>query len=240
MIGYVRVSTKGQADDGEGLEVQEKKLRAWCRQEGHRLGEIYREEGVSGKLEDRPKLGAVLEALKNGEAEAVVIPRLDRLARDLIVQETLIREIRRMGTDVFTTVPGEAAFLAEDPSDPSRKLIRQVLGAVSEYERSIITLRLQSGRAHKASKGGYAYGAPAFGQRSEKIVTDTGKTTSVLVANDTEQAALALMTSMHADGASLREIVAALDAAGHKPKHGGDHWHPTTVSRCLARARKAA
>jgi DNA invertase Pin-like site-specific DNA recombinase len=101
--------------------------------------------------------------------------KLDRLARDLIVQETLIAEVRKIGGQLFTTAAGEAAHLADDPDDPSRKLIRQVLGAVNEYERSMIVLWMKSGRKIKAAKGGYAgYGSPAFGQRSvdKELVAD--------------------------------------------------------------------
>ena len=61
----------------------------------------------------------------------------------------------------------EAGYLGDDPDDPSRTLIRQVLGAVSQYERSMIALRLRSGRRRNASQGGYAYGAPPFGFKAE-------------------------------------------------------------------------
>ena len=58
--------------------------------------------------------------------------RLDRLARDLIVQETVLAEVKRLGGEVFSTSAAEAGYLSDDPDDPSRKLIRQVLGAVAE------------------------------------------------------------------------------------------------------------
>jgi hypothetical protein len=58
-------------------------------------------------------------------------------------------------------------YLRDDPHDPTRKLIRQVLGAVSEFERSLIKLRLQRGRALKAERGGFAFGAPPFGFGAE-------------------------------------------------------------------------
>jgi DNA invertase Pin-like site-specific DNA recombinase len=77
----------------------------------------------------------------------VVVYRLDRLARDLIVQETLLAEVWRMGREVFSTSAAEQGYLADDPHAPSRKLIRQVLGAVNEYERSMIShYRLAAGK----------------------------------------------------------------------------------------------
>ncbi|OAA25495.1 site-specific recombinase, DNA invertase Pin [Frankia sp. EI5c] len=228
VIAYLRVSTEKQLD-GYGLDVQRDAVRAWARANGHRIVEVFPEEGVSGKLEDRPELAKALRALKDGQADGIVVPKLDRLARDLVVQEQLIAEVWRMGAAVFSAVASEADYLVDDPADPSRKLIRQVLGAVSEYERAMIALRLRTGRAHKASKGGYAYGAPAFGQKAVD---------KELTADEREQDALARMIELDNDGKSLREICTALEEEGHRPKRG-DRWHPTTVSRCLTRARAA-
>lgn len=226
VIGYIRVSTDRQVD-GYGLDVQRKALTVWVKANGHRLVDVFVEEGVSGKLEDRPALAYALRALKECRADGIVVPKLDRLARDLVVQEQLIAEVWRMGAALFSAVASEAEYLVDDPADPSRKLIRQVLGAVSEYERAMIALRLRSGRAHKASEGGYAYGSPAFGQRAVD---------KALVTDDREQAALKRMAKLHAEGAPLRTIAATLDAEGYKPKRG-ERWHPTTVARCLARLR---
>ena len=114
--------------------------------------------------------------------------RLDRLARDLVLQEQLLAEVWRMGATVSSTAAGEDAYLNDDPGDPSRRLIRQVLGAVSDYERAMVRLRLATGRRHKADAGGYAYGAPPFGFRS-----DGGQ----LVPRLEEQPALALITELH-------------------------------------------
>ncbi|CUU53609.1 Site-specific DNA recombinase [Parafrankia irregularis] len=229
VIAYIRVSTEKQLD-GYGLDVQRDAVRAWARTNGHRLVLIFTEEGVSGKLEERPALAEALRALKDGQADGIVVPKLDRLARDLVVQEQLIAEVWRMGATVFSAVASEADYLVDDPADPSRKLIRQVLGAVSEYERAMIALRLRSGRARKAASGGYAYGAPAYGQKAvDKELTEDTR----------EQDALARMIELADDGKSLREICAELEKEGHRPKRG-DRWHPTTVNRCLTRARAAA
>lgn len=229
VIGYIRVSTDRQLD-GQGLDVQEASIRAWVRDHGHRLVKIYIEEGVSGKLDQRPALADALRALRDRRAAGMVVPKLDRLARDLVVQEQLVAEIRRMGAEPFSAAAGEAEYLKDDPDDPSRKLIRQVLGAVNEYERSMIALRLRSGRAQKARNGGYAYGAPPFGTQAH------GK---ALVPDDTEQAAVARIVDLDDAGASLRQICATLTAEGHRPRRS-ERWHPNAVARIVARARNAA
>lgn len=225
VCGYIRVSTERQVDEGYGLDVQERTLRTWARREGHRLTRVVREEGVSGTLDDRPGLAEVLGTLRDKEAVGVVVPRLDRLARDLIVQESLLAEFWRGGWDVWSATPSEAHYLKDDPEDPSRTLIRQVLGAVSQYERAMIRLRLASGRRRKGDTGGYAYGAPPLGYRAvdKALVKDTG-----------EQRVLRRMRALDKEGLSLRQIGDTLLAEGLHPKRG-ERWHPTTVARALAR-----
>jgi DNA invertase Pin-like site-specific DNA recombinase len=158
VAGYVRVSTREQAEHGYGLDVQESAVRMWCKAHGHRLVAMHRDEGISGSngLESRLGLADALAAVHARKAEGVVVPRLDRLARDLVLQETLLGEARRLGGQVFSCSDAEAEFLVDDPADPSRRLIRQILGAVAEYERSMIALRLRAGRRRKAEQGGYA------------------------------------------------------------------------------------
>lgn len=229
LVAYLRVSTATQAEEGVGLEVQEAAIKVWAKAKGHRIVGWYTDAGVSGSngLDTRQALPGALGAIKAGDAAGMVVYRLDRLARDLIVQETLLAEVKRMGGIVESTFASEAAFLGDDPADPSRKMIRQILGSVAEYERSMIRLRLESGRARKREKGGYAgHGSPAFGYRAE------GK---ALVADSGEQSAVARIVELSGEGRSLREIITVLDAEGHQPKRG-DRWHPVTVSRVIARA----
>jgi DNA invertase Pin-like site-specific DNA recombinase len=156
LVAYLRVSTDRQAEEGLGLEVQEQAIRALARTERHRVVLWARDEGVSGSngLETREGLADALEALKSRQAGGLVVYRLDRLARDLVLQEKLLADVRRMGGEVFSTSSAEASYLTDDPDDPSRKLIRQVLGAVNEYERAMIALRLRSGRRKKHDNGG--------------------------------------------------------------------------------------
>src|SRR5437667_4834903 len=169
VAGYLRVSTDRQAEEGLGLEVQQHAIRAWARGNGHRLVAWFRDEGLSGSngLDQREGLADALDALKNRHTAALVVYRLDRLARDLVLQEQLLADIRRIGADLFSTSNAEGSYLTDDPDDPSRKLIRQVLGAVNEYERAMITLRLRSGRRRKHDNGGYAYGSQPFVLRAQ-------------------------------------------------------------------------
>ncbi len=225
---YLRVSTDKQAEEGNGLDVQRQAVRAWARAHSHRVTSWHSDEGVSGSngLDSRVSLPDAVAEVRAGRAAGLVVYRLDRLARDLILQETLLAEIAAAGGRVFSTFAGEQEVIEDDPEDPSRRLIRQVLGAVSEYERSLIRLRLRNGRRRKHERGGFAYGSPPYGWRAE------GRE---LVPEPAEQAALALIRELRAAGQSVRSIAAALAAEGHQAKRGGA-WHPETVRRIIARA----
>jgi DNA invertase Pin-like site-specific DNA recombinase len=232
IVGYIRVSTNRQAERGFGLDVQERTIRAWAKANGHQLVGIHRDAGVSGSngLGSRVGLADALDVIRDKQATGLVAPRLDRLARDLIVQEQILAEIRRLGGEPFSCSPAEAGYVTDDPDDPSRKLIRQVLGAVSEYERSMVALRLRSGRRRKADRGGYAYGSPHYGTRAEN---------KALVADDAEQATLDRIRELHSEGASLRTIAETLTAEGYAPRTSklrkSNEWHPESLRRIIAR-----
>src|SRR4051812_41514176 len=101
---YLRVSTVGQAVDGFGLAAQEDACRRWCAMHGHEVVEVLREEGVSGAKDEteRPALADALLRLEDGDADALLVPTLDRLARSVTVQEALLVMIWRAEGRVFT------------------------------------------------------------------------------------------------------------------------------------------
>jgi DNA invertase Pin-like site-specific DNA recombinase len=213
VVGYVRVSTSTQAEDGYGLAIQKAAVREWCKTNGHRLVAILCDEGISGakELEDRPGLADALGMLRDKQAQGIVVPR--------------------MGGIAFSTSPAEASYLTDDPDDPSRKMIRQVLGAVAEYERSMVVLRLRNGRRRKAQMGGYASGAPAFGYEARD---------KALVESDEEQETLKRIIELRDSGASLRGICSTLESEGRKSKRAGSSWQPMTVKRALDRMARTA
>ena len=226
LIAYLRVSTDKQADDGYGLDVQEADVRAYAKANGHKIVALFREEGISGSngLSTREALPEALTVLKDGQADGLLIPKLDRLSRDVLVQEQLLRDAWSMGREVFSAL-GSEQNLRNDPDDPGRKMVRVILGAVNEHEREMIVMRMRKGREAKAARGGFAYGSPAFGQRSvdKQLVTD-----------DKEAAIAAEIRQLHKSGQSLRQIADYLNSTGRTSKRGGA-WHPVTVSRVLAR-----
>jgi len=127
---YLRVSSEVQAERGQGLAIQEAAVRAWARKRGHKIVGVFKDAGVSGAnaLDQREALPLALATVQQKRADGIVVQRIDRLSRDLITQEQLLREIRRCGGQLYSTSDAEAEFLVDDGGvDPSRALIRQVL-----------------------------------------------------------------------------------------------------------------
>jgi DNA invertase Pin-like site-specific DNA recombinase len=231
LIAYIRVSTDRQADEGQGLDVQEAAIRRWARANGHRIRAWHRDEGVSGTNDvvSRPGLHSALLAIEAGEGAALVVFNLDRLARKLTVQEAVLAHVWQVGAKVFSVGDGGEVF-EDDPDDPMRTAIRQMRGVFAQLERSMIAKRLRDGRRMKAEKGGFAYGSPAFGFKAES---------RTLVAEESEQEALRRIRELSAQGSSLRSIAAVLAAEGFKPKRS-DRWHPETLRRIVDRLNAEA
>ncbi len=225
LAAYVRVSTDSQVDDGQGLDLQRQAISRWAKANGHRIVRWCSDEGVSGTIDaaDREGLGGVLEALERGEAAGLVVARLDRLARKLHIQEAALAHVWNAGASAFTVDSGEV--LRDDPDDPMRTAMRQMIGVFAELERSMIAKRMRDGRKMKAERGGYAHGAPAFGYRADK---------RCLVPDASEQATLERIRSLYIAGFSLREISATLTQEGYRPKRS-ERWHPESLRRIISR-----
>lgn len=229
---YARVSTDRQAEHGHGLEVQEQACRAWCREQGRRVVAVEVDEGVSGAagaLEQRLALAAALELVRAGRAGELVVYRLDRLARDMVLQEQLLADIVRAGGRLRSTSPVEDAHLVDDPDDPSRQLVRQVLGAVAQHERSMIRLRMKAGKDRKRAAGGYAGGRPPMGYRANRGELELEPGFEDLAER---------IRRMHRGGMSLRDIGWQLQLDRIPTPSGAIIWHPQQVARILARHRR--
>lgn len=225
VVAYVRVSSAHQ-QEAYGPEVQREAIRKWARAGGHEIA-AWQTDVISGASELRDRAGWCDAAalVKSGAASGVIVARLDRLARDVMVQELLLRRLSDLGGIVLSTRENENEMLNGESKDPSRKLVRVIMGAISEYDREMTVDRLAAGRAAKAARGGYAHGALPYGYRSA-----SGK----LVPVPAEQRALAAMKAMSAQRVPVNEIARVLTAEGHPTKRGGK-WCGATVARILKR-----
>lgn len=228
LAAYVRVSTAKQAEEGYGLEDQTRAVRRFAREHGHRIAKVFIERAVSGTVvsDDRPALAAALSWIEDGKAGGLLAPNLDRLARELVVQEAALAQTWKYGGRAFMADQGE--LLPDDPEDPMRTAMRQMMGVFAQLDRGMTVAKLRRGRRIKGEKGEYAYGAPPFGWAAHK---------KTLVELGDEQTTRARARELRDAGASYREICAVLEAEEHQRRRGGTDWHPEVVRRMLAHER---
>ena len=211
-FAYLRVSGNGQVK-GDGFTRQRLAIREYAKAHDIRITKFYEEKGVSGTkdLEDRPALGAMLEALHGNGVKLVLIEKLDRLARDLMIQETIIGDLRKSSFDLVSVTEPD---LLQD--DPSRKLMRQVFGAIAEYEKTMIVMKLRGARNRKKAKTGRCEGRKPYGHYPG------------------ENRVVERMRELRAEGTAYDKLAERLTSEGFRTRKG-TAWHGFSVQRILAR-----
>jgi len=229
VVGYTRVSTEKQVRDGFGLDAQRSEISRWAKANGHRVACWCSDEGVSGAngIDTREGLYDALASIRNGDADALVVTSLDRLARQMTQQEGCLAEVWKAGGKVFSLGDG-GEVLEDDPDDPMRTAIRQMRGVFAQLERGLIRQRMAKGKREKHSQGGYVGGAPPYGFKSDHR--------GALHPDPTMQATVERIRQLRGVGMSLRAIVAVLEDE-RRPTRSGGRWYPATVSRILARSQ---
>ncbi len=148
VVGYIRVSTDQQAESGAGMAAQRSAIRRHCDQHGWELAAIFEDNGASAKtLKGRPGLTEALRMLADGGASALVVAKLDRLARSVHDFAGLVRRAEREGWGIV------ALDLGVDMTTPTGGLLANVTASVAEWERRIISLRTSEALAQRKAAG---------------------------------------------------------------------------------------
>jgi DNA invertase Pin-like site-specific DNA recombinase len=218
-IGYIRCSTDEQH---LGPEAQREALARWCKANGAELVAVFEDLGVSGgaELDKRPGLLAALEALKVHGAGRLLVAKRDRLARDVVLAAMVERLAEKAGAKVL------AADGTGNQEGPEGLLMRGIVDVFAQYERALIRTRTCAALAVKRGRG-ECIGKVPFGFRCAADGVH-------LEADPSEQAVLAHIVALRAEGLTIRAIAARLDA--ERTPTRGNRWHPTTVARVLSRA----
>ena len=216
-FAYLRVSGMGQVD-GDGFTRQSEAIARYASASGLDIVQTFHEEGVSGAkdLEHRPALQDLLIGIDTDNVRVVLIEKLDRLARDLMVQETILGDLRKRGITVISVMEPD---LCSD--DPSRKLMRQIFGAIAEYDKAMIVLKLRGARQRMKAKEGRCEGAKAFG------------------TSDAQRPTVERILTLRSAGMAVDTIADTLNAEGLKSKSGGK-WYGSSVRNVIMRERRIA
>lgn len=142
MALYMRVSTTDQL-----LDMQRRELETYCRARGYDTWQEYTDHGISGAKASRPGLDALLQAVRRRQVHTVVIWSLSRLGRSLKHLLAIIEEFSACGVTLVSLKEGW------DLGTPTGRMIFQILGALSEWEREQIRERVKSGLAAAKGRG---------------------------------------------------------------------------------------
>jgi DNA invertase Pin-like site-specific DNA recombinase len=175
-VMYLRVSGESQIA-GDGFPRQREKIHSYAAQNGISVLKEFKDEGVSGKmeLEGRAGLSECLQYVHERGIGLVLCESSDRLARDMIVAEVIIREFQKIGVKVVSA-SGGVDLTEGDDANPTAKLIRQILAAVAEFDRCVIVLKLRGARDRKRANNGRCEGRLPYGEKDgESVVLDEMK-----------------------------------------------------------------
>lgn len=199
-IGYVRVSTADQAENGYSLDQQKGAIRKWCNDHGLELVTIYADEGVSGKKSDRPAFTRMIADVLADGISHVICTKVDRFARsanDLFSTSTTLEQA---GVDLVFCEQGL------DTSTAIGRAMRGMLAVFAELESNMLSERTKAGLAEAKTRG----------------VVPGPKST---LPDEVRQR----IHKMHRDGMSYNGIATQLNTEGVPTAAGGKAWYASQV-----------
>lgn len=214
-VGYVRVSTKKQSQEGVSLETQKKKIKAWATMNDYDLIGIEEDPGYSGgRIDNREGLQKAMKLACEQKA-ALVAYSLSRLSRSLKDTLLIAEKLEKAEADLVS--------LSEnlDTTSASGKMIFRIFCVLNQFEREVLSERTSAALQHKKEQG-KIYGPIPYG---------FDRKGDMLVENQKEQDILDLMRAWRKQGWSLRKIASELNERRIAAKKGG-RWYSSSV-RCV-------
>ena len=207
--------------DGDTWDRQSAAITKYAKHHVLEVVDEFRDAGVSGTkdLDNRPGLAALLDRVESNGVKIVLVENATRLARDLMVGEVILQQLTNAGCQVIAADSG--TDLSADSDDPTRRLIRQVLGAVAEFDRRVTVMKLRAARERKRSRGQRCEGRKPFGTFPGELET---------------LARIRELRRKPPNGRrrSLQKVCEALNGEG-RPTRSGKPWTKQVVNKIVAR-----
>lgn len=217
-IGYIRVSSLGQAVEGISLEAQAAKIRVWAAANDYEVQAIHQDAGVSGgKTTNRPALQKALQEATDGKA--LIVYSLSRLARSTKDAIAISERLAKAGADLVSVSE------KIDTTSASGKMVFRLMAVLSEFERDLVAERTKLAMAHLRSQG-KRVGQVPFGWK----LCSGGKKLKV---DEREQIVIKTMLRLRKRGRSFNKIAAGLAAKGCIAKSGRCRWSGKVVRGIL-------
>ncbi len=222
VIGYLRVSTEGQAVEGVSLEAQEAKVRAWADLNDRSVDHIYKDAGLSGaKMASRPGLNAAIEHACKTKG-ALVVYSLSRLARSTRDTLAISERLSKAGAELVS--------LSEkiDTTSASGKMIFRLLAVLAEFERDQVSERTRFAMSHLRANGRRVSRHAPFGW-------DVSLDGRDLVPNKEDMKVVRRIRTLRKNGRSPGWIANRLTDLGIATKQGCKAWSPKVVRSIVKR-----
>ncbi|MFC1834284.1 recombinase family protein [Thermodesulfobacteriota bacterium] len=161
-VGYIRVSTEEQSKEGISMDMQATKIRAYAELNDMELVDIVEDAGISGKsIKARPGVQEILSVVKAKQIQAVVVYKLDRLARNTIETLEMAERMAKKGVALHSITE------KLDTQSAMGKFFFTLMASMAEMERNVIAERTAAAMAQKRSKGEFCGGQAPYGFRNE-------------------------------------------------------------------------
>ena len=163
-LAYLRTSSAANIGaDKDSEKRQRAAIEAFAKRAGFEIIDGYYDAAVSGadRIEHRPGFTNLLEHLEGDDVKTIIVETANRFARDLVVQETGFHMLRQLGYDLIAA-DSPNSFLEDTPT---ADLIRQVLGAVSQFEKASLVAKLKGARDRKRREKGKCEGRKSHAEK---------------------------------------------------------------------------
>jgi DNA invertase Pin-like site-specific DNA recombinase len=213
-VGYLRTSSATNVGEGRDSEARQRKaIEGYAKRAGIVVVRWFYDAAVSGAdpVESRPGFAAMLARIASNGARIIIVETANRFARDLMVQEVGFAMLRDLGITLIAA-DSPASFLDDGPTS---KLIRQILGAVAEFDKAMTVAKLKGARERVRRRAGKCEGRKSYAERDPAMV------------------ALAKEIKDRSKRVSLREVAAGLEAKGYVTPTG-KRYSASAVASMLA------
>ena len=215
-IAYFRTSSDTNVGtDKDSTERQRQAVVTYAKAAGYEIIAEYSDDGVKGAdpVDQRPGFAAMMAHIAGNGVRTVIVETASRFARDLIVQEIGWKYLKNAGISLIAADSPEA-FLDDTPT---AVMMRQILGAVSQFEKAMLVAKLKGARDRKKAAGGKGSGRNTYEERDAEMVALAKKLARYPVNGRRR---------------SLREVAAELEAQGHLSATG-KRFEATAVKRMV-------
>lgn len=229
LVAHKRVSTRAQAEEGGGLDEQDRAMREWAAREGHEI--VYMGEEVQSAGDDidkREDLVRSVSMIRTFKADGLLVHRRDRLYRDTYGAAIVTKMVEKLGGKIYSATTSNS-------DTPTDALTRGLLDLIAMYDRSMRAIITTAGKKLAVKTEGHRWGGQApFGYRG------AGQRGILAIDEDTAYWVQQIFAKHDEDGASPETLAEWLEGQGVAPPpsariNQSGKWHPNTIRRILRR-----